>query len=55
MKILRVAGAQPLEQSIGVASVHDTVVDGEIADHGVRQALTDLMADLVSAELVRAA
>ena len=28
LKILRVAGAQPLEQSIGVASVHDTVVDG---------------------------
>jgi len=55
VKILRVAGAQPLEQSIGVASVHDTVVDGEIADPGVRRALTDLMADLVSAELVRAA
>jgi chromate reductase len=55
VKILRVAGAQPLEQSIGVASVHDTVVDGEIADPGVRRALTELMTALVSAELVRAA
>ena len=55
VKILRIAGAEPLEQSIGVASVHDTVLDGQIADHGVRQALTDLMADLVSAELVRQA
>ena len=55
VKILRIAGAEPLEQSIGVASVHDTVIDGQIADHGVRQALTDLMADLVSAELVRPA
>ena len=55
IKILRVAGAQPLEQSIGVASVHDTVVDGEIAVRDVRQALTELMADLVSADLVSAA
>ena len=55
VKILRVAGAQPLESSVGVASVHDTVADGRIADHGIRQALTDLMADLVSAELVRPA
>ena len=55
VKILRIAGAEPLEQSIGVASVHDTVIDGQIADHGVRQALTNLMADLVSAELVRPA
>ncbi len=55
VKILRIAGAEPLEQSIGVASVHDTVIDGQIADHGVRQALTDLMADLVSAEQVRPA
>ena len=55
VKILRIAGAEPLEQSIGVASVHDTVADGQIADHGVRQALTDLMADLVDAEQVRPA
>ncbi len=55
VKILRIAGAEPLEQSIGVASVHDTVIDGQIAEHGVRQALIDLMADLVSAELVRPA
>ena len=55
VKILRVAGAEPLEQSIGVASVHDIVINGQIADHGVRQALTDLMADLVSAEQVRPA
>ncbi len=55
VKILRIAGAEPLEESIGVASVHDTVIDGQIADHGIRQALADLMADLVSAEQVRQA
>ena len=55
VKILRVAGAEPLEQSIGVASVHDVVADGEITDRDVRQAVTDLMADLVSAEQLRQA
>ena len=55
LKILGIAGAEPLEQSVGVASVHDIVVDGQVADRAVRQALTDLMADLVSAEQVRQA
>jgi NAD(P)H-dependent FMN reductase len=50
LKVLTVAGAQPLEQSLGVASVHSTVVDGDIADESLRLALSDLMHSLVAAE-----
>ena len=48
-KVLRVAGAEPLEQSLGVASVHDTVADGTVADHGVAQALVALVDALLTA------
>jgi chromate reductase len=49
-KVLRVAGAVPLEQSLGVPSVHAAVVDGELADQDVENALRDLMLALVTAD-----
>ena len=49
-KVLRVAGAVPLEQSLGVPSVHAAVVDGELADADVERALRDLMQALVTAD-----
>jgi chromate reductase, NAD(P)H dehydrogenase (quinone) len=54
-KVLRVAGAVPLEQSIGVPSVHAAVVDGRLADQDVEQALRDLMQALVTADEERRA
>ena len=54
-KVLRVAGAVPLEQSLGVPSVHAAVVDGELADHDVEHALRELMQSLVSADEERRA
>ncbi|MEO7351226.1 MAG: NADPH-dependent FMN reductase [Marmoricola sp.] len=50
VRILRVAGAEPLEQSIGVASVHSAVVDGRIADQHVERAITNLLHALVATE-----
>jgi chromate reductase len=50
VRILRVAGALPLEQSVGVASVHAAVVDGRIADRPVELAITVLLQDLVATE-----
>src|SRR3954447_11911380 len=41
-KVLRVAGAVPLEESLGVPSVHAAVVDGTLADREVERALRDL-------------
>ena len=55
VKVLRVAGAQPLENAVGVATVHEVVVDGQITDPVVRQALTELVAALVDAEQERRA
>jgi chromate reductase len=49
-KVLRVAGAVPLEQSLGVPSVHAAVIDGELADTDVEHALSDLMQALVAAD-----
>src|SRR3954469_17403481 len=49
-KVLRVAGAVPLEQSLGVPSVHAAVVDGQLADADVERALRDLMQALVTAD-----
>jgi chromate reductase len=48
-RILRIAGAQPLEQSVGVASVHSAVVDGFFADFRVERDLEHLMGSLVAA------
>ncbi len=47
VRILRVAGAVPLEPSVGVASVHSAVVDGHFADRPTERALTNLMRTLV--------
>src|SRR3954471_10116561 len=49
-KVLRVAGAVPLERSLGVPSVHAAVVDGQLADVDVERALRDLMQALVTAD-----
>src|SRR3954468_9098622 len=49
-KVLRVAGAVPLEQSLGVPSVHAAVVDGRLADVDVERALPNLMQALVTAD-----
>jgi chromate reductase, NAD(P)H dehydrogenase (quinone) len=54
-KVLRVAGAVPLEQSLGVPSVHAAVVDGRLADADVEGALRDLMGALVTADEERRA
>jgi hypothetical protein len=50
VRILGVAGALPLEQGVGVASVHSAVVDGRIADRRTELAITDLLHDLVATE-----
>jgi hypothetical protein len=50
VRVLRVAGAVPLEGSVGVPTAHEAVVDGELADGDVRDALADLMHELVGAE-----
>ena len=50
VKILGVAGAVPLADSVGVASVHSAVVDGRIADEEIERELSALMAALVAAE-----
>jgi len=54
-KVLRVAGAAPLEQSLGVPSVHAGIVDGHLADDDVERALRALMQALVSADEERQA
>src|SRR3954451_17587314 len=54
-KVLRVAGAVPLEQSVGVPAVHAAVVDGELSDADVERALRDLMSALVTADEERRA
>ncbi len=55
VKVLRVAGAQPLEDALGVADVHRSVVDGAIADADVEAALRQLVGRLVDAGRERVA
>ena len=45
----RVAGAEPLENGVGVATVHAAIVDGFFADFLVEKALAELMGSLVAA------
>lgn len=54
-KVLRVAGAVPLEQSLGVPSVQGAVVDGRIADLDLASAVRALMQALVTADEERRA
>ena len=54
-KVLRVAGAVPLEKSLGVPSVHAAVVDGRLADADVERALRELLLSLVTADEERRA
>jgi chromate reductase len=51
VRILRVAGALPLEPSIGIASVHSAVVEGRVEDRDIERSLTILMHALVATEL----
>jgi chromate reductase len=55
VKILRVAGAAPLEPAVGVATVHDVLVDGVVVDRDVRRALESLVASLAENERATAA
>ena len=55
VRVLRVAGARPLEDALGVAGVHEAVVDGVITDAGVEAALRALVGRLVDAGRERAA
>ena len=50
-RILRVAGAALLDESVGVATVHDTLDDGHLADADVTDSLQGLGDTLVAAEL----
>lgn len=50
VRILQVAGARPLEPSIGVALVHSAVVDRRIADRHTESALRNLIQALVVSE-----
>lgn len=50
VKVLRVAGARPLGDGLGVASVHTTISDGHLTDQHLERALGELMDDLVAAE-----
>lgn len=50
VKILGIAGAVPLEQSVGVASVHAAIMDGRVADDDIERELAGLVASLVAAE-----
>ncbi len=49
VRILRVAGAVPLEDSVGVATAHAAVVDGYFTDFQLEKSLVDLMKSLVAA------
>jgi NAD(P)H-dependent FMN reductase len=54
-RVLRVAGAVPLEQSLGVPSVHAAVSDGRLEDRDVERAVRALLQALVSADEERQA
>ena len=54
-KVLRVAGAVPLAESLGVPSVHAALVEGHVTDQAVEGALRDLMQALVTADEERQA
>lgn len=49
LKVLRVAGAVPLEESVGISVAHAAVVDGFFADFRVEETLTQLTRSLVAA------
>ena len=50
VKVLGVAGARPLENALGVATVHEVLSDGRLVDPELERALTDLVAELVEAD-----
>jgi NAD(P)H-dependent FMN reductase len=47
VKILRVAGASPVEPAVGVAAVHDVLEAGRLVDDDVRRALESLVSALL--------
>ncbi|MCW2848575.1 MAG: NADPH:quinone oxidoreductase [Marmoricola sp.] len=48
-RILRVAGAHPVEGSVGVPLVHAAVIDGHFTDYKVEQSLRNLLDNLLEA------
>jgi chromate reductase len=54
-RILRVAGATPLEPAVGVATVHDVLTEGVVTERDVRHSLERLVAALVATEESHAA
>lgn len=49
-KVLKVAGAVPLAESVGVAAVHETLVDGALTDADVTRRVGALVEALLTAE-----
>lgn len=47
VKVLRVAGAEPLPESLGVPGINHALADGRLVDADTGQRLADLMAALV--------
>lgn len=50
LRILRVAGAAPVGDGVGVASVHAALTEGRLSDPAVESALRDLVGALLSSE-----
>ncbi len=55
VKILRVAGASPVEPAVGVAGVHDVLEAGRLVDDDVRRALQSLVSALLEGHAQAAA
>ncbi len=55
LKVLRVAGAHPLEDSVGVGSVGQALAGGQLVDDEVEAALRSLVESLVAASRRRVA
>lgn len=49
VKVLRVAGAEPLEATVGVGSAHSAFADGRLIDSEIEAALRTLLAELAGA------
>ncbi|MFV0458233.1 MAG: NADPH-dependent FMN reductase [Actinomycetales bacterium] len=54
VRVLTVAGAKPLEHTVGVGSAFQTFSEGRLVDEQVRAEVVDLMTQLLEAELVAA-
>ncbi len=50
VKVLGVAGARPLETSVGIATVHEVLTDGRLVDADLERALAELVGELVEVD-----